>query len=149
MRIFCIVFLLFRWFSISTIPTIFSVYICMYVLLSETTGFLFCLKFMSKCMNSTENMVCFTRSIHCKKRLIPCFYSCQDRERGEQIACPLPIPLRLLSFYVFVLNSDLMTGQPKQNYPRWYCCDHILQHKFTHFSSDIWQKLVLAVYQEC
>ena len=84
-----------------------------------------------------------------KRGLFHVFIHVKIERGGEQIACPLPIPLRLLSFYVFVLNSDLMTGQPKQNYPRWYCCDHILQHKFTHFSSDIWQKLVLAVYQEC
>ena len=93
----------------------------------------------------------FTRSIHCKKRLIPCFYSCQDRERGWANCLPPSSndPPSRSPFYIFVLNSDLMTEQPKQNYPRWYCCDHILQHKFTHFTSDIWQKLVLAVYQEC
>ena len=84
----------------------FSVYICMYVLLSEPTAFLFCLKFMSKCMNSTENMVCFTRSIHCKKRLIPCFYSCQDREGVSKLLAPFRSPsassLFMFSYWIVI-----------------------------------------------
>ena len=58
-----------------------------------------------------------------KRGLFHVFIHVKIDRGGEQIACPLRAtipPLARSPFYIFVLNSDLMTEQPKQNYPRWY-----------------------------
>ena len=122
LRIFCIVFLLFRWFitylGISTITYLqhFSV-LSLYMMNVYTSYFSFW-NLWANARLLQKIWFVFTRSIHCKKRLIPCFYSCQDREGVSKLLAPSsddpPSP-----FYIFVLNSDLMTEQPKQNYPRW------------------------------
>ena len=92
----------------------------------------------------------FTRSIHCKKRLIPCFYSCQDRERGWANCLPPSSndPPSRSHFYIFVLNSDLMTEQPKQNYPRWYSIAVIISVQYPAIEVCIltlWKKSVLEL----